>query len=105
MRRMESPSTAGVAGATAEAALEATAATKIGMRVTDATIRHVRILSLYRCLYQQTITTKGTREATRSLGALPPASWEEHKLHYRIVTSSSCRKRSRQHSQAPTVLG
>jgi hypothetical protein len=51
-RRMESPSTEGAAGATAEAALEATAATTTRMRVTGATICHVWIPSLNRCLHQ-----------------------------------------------------
>jgi hypothetical protein len=51
-RRMESPSTEGAAGAMAEAALEATATTTTGMRLTGATICHVRIPSLNRCLHQ-----------------------------------------------------
>jgi hypothetical protein len=38
--------------------------------------------------------------ATKSHEALPPASWEELKLRCQIATSSNCRKRSRQHSQA-----
>jgi hypothetical protein len=38
--------------------------------------------------------------AIKSREASPPASWVELKLRYLIVTSSSCRERSRQHNQA-----
>jgi hypothetical protein len=63
-RRMELQSAAGAAVATAEAAPEATAATTTEIRVTDVTIHHARIPSLYRCLHQPTIITKKTKRAT-----------------------------------------
>jgi hypothetical protein len=50
MKKTESPSAAGVAGATAEAAPKAITATTIGTRVAGMTTCRVRIQRLYRCL-------------------------------------------------------
>jgi hypothetical protein len=99
-KRMESPSTVGVAVATARAVPEVTTATTTGMKVAGATTRRAQIPSLYRYLHQQTITEKKTRGATKSHEASHLASWEELKLRYQIATSSSCRGRLRQHNQA-----
>jgi hypothetical protein len=48
--KMESPSTVGVAVATAEAATEVTAATTTETRVVGATTHRAWIPNLYRCL-------------------------------------------------------
>jgi hypothetical protein len=66
MKRMESPSIMGVAVATAKVDQGATAATMTGMKVAATMVRHVRILSHYRCLHQQTITEKRTRGSIKS---------------------------------------
>jgi hypothetical protein len=75
-----------------------TAVTTTGTKVAAATVHHVQILSRYRCLHRQAIAKKRTRGAIKSCEASSPASWVEPKLLYLIVTSSSCRERSRRHN-------
>jgi hypothetical protein len=105
MKRMESPSIAGVAVAMAKVDQGATTATTIRTRVAAVMVRHMQIPSRYRCLRSQTITEKRTRGAIKSREASPLASWEEPKLLCLIATSSSCRGRSRQHSPTSTATG
>jgi hypothetical protein len=100
MKRMESPSVVGVAVATARVDRVVTAVTTTGTKVAAATVHHVQIPIRYRCLHQQAITEKRTAGAIKSREASPPTSWVEPKLLYLIITSSSCRERSRRHNQA-----
>jgi hypothetical protein len=103
MKKMVSPNTVGVAVATARADPGAIAATTTGTRVAATMVYLVRIPSRYRCLHQRMIIEKRTRGAIKSREALPLASWKEPKLLCLIVTSSSCRERSRRCSPAPTI--
>jgi hypothetical protein len=105
MKRMESPSAVGVAVATSKVDQGATVATMTGTKVAAAMVRHVQIPSRYCYLHQQTITEKRTRGAIKSREASPLASWVEPKLLCLIVTSSSCRGRSRRHSPTSTATG
>jgi hypothetical protein len=105
MKRMESRSTMGVAIATAKVDPGATAVTTTGTRVATAMVCHVQILSRYRCLHQRTIIGKRTKWAIKSREASPLASWVEPKLLYLIITSSSYRERSRQHSLMSIAAG
>jgi hypothetical protein len=102
MKRMESPSVVGVAVATAKVDPGATAAMTTGTRVAAGMVCHMQIPSRYCCLHQRTIIEKRTRGAIKSREALPLASWVEPKLLCLIVTSSSCRGRSRWHN--PTLI-
>jgi hypothetical protein len=95
----------GVAVATAREDPGAIAATTTGTRVAAAMVCHVQILSRYHCLHQRMIIGKRTRGAIKSREASPLASWVEPKLLYLIVTSSSCRERSRRCSPASTATG
>jgi hypothetical protein len=74
MKRMESPSAVGVAVAMAKVDPGATAATTTGRKVATVMVRHVQILSRYRCLHWQTTTEKRTRGLSRAarLCRLPP---------------------------------
>jgi hypothetical protein len=85
----------GVAIAIAKVDPGATAATTTGTRVAAVMVHHVQIPSHYRCLHQQMITEKRTIGAIKSREASLLASWVEPKLLCLIVTSSSCRGRSR----------
>jgi hypothetical protein len=76
MKKMVSPSTVGVAVATARVAREVITMTMTRMRVAGATVHRAQIPSLYRCLHRQAITKKKTRGDIKSREALPPASWE-----------------------------
>jgi hypothetical protein len=78
----------------------AIAATMTVMKVAAAMVCLVQIPSRCRYLYlhQRMIIVKRTREAIKSREASPLASWVELKLLYLIVTSSSCRERSRRHN-------
>jgi hypothetical protein len=105
MKRMESPSAVGVAIAMARVDPGAIAAMMTGTRVAITMVCHVQISSRYRYLHQQTIIRKRTRGAIKSREASPFASWVEPKLLCLIVTSSSCRERSRWHNPASTVIG
>jgi hypothetical protein len=95
----------GVAVAMAKADPRVTVVTTTGTMVVAAMVCHVQILSCYRFLHQRTIIEKRTRGAIKSREALPLASWVEPKLLYLIVTSSSCRGRSRQHNPTSTATG
>jgi hypothetical protein len=103
MKKMVSPNVVGVAVATARADPGAITATTTGTRVAAAMVCLVQIPSRYRCLHRRMIIEKRTRGAIKSREALPLASWEEPKLLCLIVTSSSCRERSRWRSPAPTI--
>jgi hypothetical protein len=81
----------------------AIAAMMTGTRVAAAMVYHVQIPSHYRCLRRRMIIGKRTRGVIKSGEALPPASWVEPKLLCLIVTSSSCRERSRRRSPASTA--
>jgi hypothetical protein len=52
MKRMELPSTVGVAVATARVVPEVTDVTTTRMRVAGATVHHAQIPSRYRCLHR-----------------------------------------------------
>jgi hypothetical protein len=99
MKRMESPSIVGVVVAMARVVHAVTAVTMTGTMVAATTVHQALIPSRYRCLHRQDITKKRTRGAIKSREASLLASWVEPKLHYLIVTSSSCRKRSRRHNK------
>jgi hypothetical protein len=101
MKKMVSPSAMGVAEATTRVDPRAIAATTTGTRVAAAMVCLVHIPSRYRCLHRRMIIVKRTRGAIKSREASPPASWVEPKLLCLIVTSSSCREKSRWHSPAP----
>jgi hypothetical protein len=81
------------------------AATTTGTKLAAAMVRHMQILSCYHCLHRQTITEKRTKGAIKSREASPLASWEEPKLLFLIVTTSSYRGRSRRHSPTSTATG
>jgi hypothetical protein len=72
-----------------------------GTRVAAVMVCLVQILSCY--LHRRMIIGKRTRGAIKSHEALPLASWVEPKLLCLIITSSSCRERSRRRSPAPTI--
>jgi hypothetical protein len=105
MKRMESPSAAGVAVAMTKVDPGATAATMTGTKVAAAMVHHEQIPSRYRYLHRQTIIEKRTRGAIKSHEASPLASWVEPKLLCLIVTSSSYRGRSRWHNPTSTAIG
>jgi hypothetical protein len=90
----------GVAIAMARVDPGAIAATMTGMRVAAAMVCLVQIPSHYRCLHRQMIIGKRTRGAIKSREASLLASWVEPKLLCLIITSSSCRERSRRRSPA-----
>jgi hypothetical protein len=96
MKKMVSPSTVGVAVATARVDPEAIVATTTARRVTATRVCLKQIPS--RCLHQQMITGRRTRGAIKCRETSLLASWVELRLLYLIVTSSSCRERSRRHS-------
>jgi hypothetical protein len=98
MKKMVSPSTVGVAAATARVDPRAIVATTTVTRVSTTMVCLMQILSHYCYLHQQMIIVKRTRGAIKSHEASPLASWVELKLLYLIVTSSSYRERSRRHS-------
>jgi hypothetical protein len=100
---MESPSAMEVAVATARVDPGVIAATMTGTRVAAAMIYLVQIPSCYRYLCRRMIIEKRTRGAIKSHEASPPASWVEPKLLCLIVTSSSCRERSRRRSPVSTT--
>jgi hypothetical protein len=103
MKKMVSPSTVGVAVATARVDPGAIAATTTETRVTTAMVCLVQIPSRYRCLHRRMIIGKKTRGAIKSREASSLASWVEPKLLCLIVTSSSCRERSRWRSPVPAT--
>jgi hypothetical protein len=114
MNKMVSPSAVGVAVATARVDPGAIAAMTTEMRVAATMVCLVQIPSHYRCFHRRMIIEKRTRGAIKSRekrtrGAIksreasPLASWVEPKLLCLIVTSSSCRERSRRHSPAPAT--
>jgi hypothetical protein len=98
MKKMVSPSAVGVAIATARVDPGAIAATMTVTRVATAMVCLMQIPSHCRYLHHRMIIMKRTRGAIKSREASPLASWVELKLLYLIVTSSSCRERSRRHS-------
>jgi hypothetical protein len=98
MKKMVSPSTVGAAAATARVDPRAIAVTTTETRVTAVMVCLAQIPSRCRCLHQQMIIVKRTRGDIKSREASPLASWVELKLLYLIVTSSSCREKSRRHS-------
>jgi hypothetical protein len=100
MKKMVSPSAAGVAAATARVDPGAIAATTTARKVAAARVRLEPIPSRYRYPHQRTIIGRRTRGAIKSCETSPLASWVELRLLYLIVTSSSCRERSRWHSPA-----
>jgi hypothetical protein len=103
MKKMVSPSAAGVAVATTRVDPGAIAATTTGTRVAAVMVCLVQIPSRYRCLQRRMIIGKRTRGAIKSREASPLASWLEPKLLCQIVTSNSYRERSRWRSPAPTT--
>jgi hypothetical protein len=98
MRKMVSPSAMGVAAATARVDPGAIAAMTTVTKVAAAMVCLVQITSRCRYLHQRMIIVKRTRGAIKSREASLLASWVELKLLYLIVTSSSCRERSRRHN-------
>jgi hypothetical protein len=98
MKKMVSPSAVGVATATARVDPGAITATTTVTRVAAVMVCLVQIPSRFRYLPQRMIIEKRTRGAIKSREASLPASWVELKLLYLIVSSSSCRERSRRHS-------
>jgi hypothetical protein len=88
----------GVAVATARVDPGEIVTTMIVTRVAAAMVCLVQIPSRCRYLHQRMIIVKRTRGAIKSHEASPLASWVELKLLYLIVTSCSCRERSRWHS-------
>jgi hypothetical protein len=105
MKRMESPNAVGVAIATAREDPGAIAASTTGTRIVIAMVCHVQIPNRYRCPHRRMIIGKRTRGVIKSHEASLPASWVEPKLLCLIVTSSSCRERSRRRSPASTTTG
>jgi hypothetical protein len=83
--------------------LGAIAATTTGTRVTAAMVCLVQIPSRCCYLHRRMIIEKRTRGAIKSREASPLVSWVELKLLCLIVTSSSCRERSRRHSPIPAT--
>jgi hypothetical protein len=98
MKKMVSPSAVGVAAATVRVDPGVIIATTTARRVAAARVYLEQILSRCHCLHQQTIIERRTRGAIKSRETSPLASWVELRLLYLIVTSSSCRERSRRHS-------
>jgi hypothetical protein len=103
MKKMVSPRAMGVAVATARVDLGAITAMTTGMRVATAMVCLVQIPSHFRCLHRRMIIGKRTRGDIKSREASPLSSWVEPKLLCLIVTSSSCRERSRRRSPAPAT--
>jgi CRISPR/Cas system CMR-associated protein Cmr1 (group 7 of RAMP superfamily) len=103
MKKMVSPSAVGVAAATARVDPRAIAATTTVTKVAAAMVCLEQIPSRSRYLHQRMIIVKRTRGAIKSREASPLASWVELKLLYQIVTSSSCRERSRRHNPTSTT--
>jgi hypothetical protein len=103
MKKMVSPSAVGVAIATARVDPGVIAVTTTGTRVAAAMVCLVQMPSRYRYLHRRMIIGKRTRGAIKSREASPLASWMEPKLLCVIITSSSCRERSRQRSPAPAT--
>jgi hypothetical protein len=103
MKKMASPSVVGVAIATTSVDPGAITATMTGTRVAAAMVCPVQIPSRCRFLYRRMIIGKRTRGAIKSREASPLASWVELKLLCLIVTSSSCRERSRWHNPTPAT--
>jgi hypothetical protein len=98
MKKMVSPSAVGVAAATARVDPGAIAAMTTVTKVAAAMVCFLQIPSRCRYLHQRMIIVKRTRGAIKIHKASPLASWVELKLLYLIVTSSSCRERSRWHN-------
>jgi hypothetical protein len=98
MKKMVSPSAAGVAAATTRVDPEAITATMTARKVAAARVCLEPIPS--RCCYphRQAIVGRRTRGAIKSRETSPLASWVGLRLLCLIDTSSSCRERSRQHS-------
>jgi hypothetical protein len=96
MKKMVSPSAAGVAAATARVDPGAIAATMTARKVAAVRVCLEPIPS--RCPHQQTIVGRRTRGAIKSRETSPLASWVDLRLHCLTDTSSSCRERSRRHS-------
>jgi hypothetical protein len=94
MKKMVSPSAAGVAAATARVDPGAIIVMTIARKVAATRVCLEPILSRCRCPHQQMIIGRRTRGAIKSRETSPLASWVELRLLYLIVTSSSCRKRS-----------
>jgi hypothetical protein len=104
MKKIASPSAAGVAAAMARVDPGAIIETTTAMRVAAAMVYLEQILSRCRCLHQQMIIGRITRGAIKSRETLPLASWVELRLLYLTATSSNCRERSRRRSPAlPTA--
>jgi hypothetical protein len=100
MKKMLSPSAAGVAAATARVDPGAITATMTARKVAAVRVHLEPIPSRCRCPHQRTIVGRRTREAIKSRETSPLASWVELRLLYLTVTSSRCRERSRRHSPA-----
>jgi hypothetical protein len=98
MKKMVSPSAVRVAVATARVDPAVITAMTTVTRVATAMVYLMQIPSCCRYLHQRMIIVKRTRGAIKSREASLLASWVELKLLYLIVTSSSCRERSRQHN-------
>jgi hypothetical protein len=86
------------AAATARVDTGPIAATTTVRKVAAARVCLEPIPSRCRCPHQRTIVRRSTRGAIKSRETSPLASWVDLRLLYLIVTSSSCRERSRWHS-------
>jgi hypothetical protein len=103
MNKMASPSTVGVAVATARVDPGAIAVTTTEMKVAAVMVYLVQIPSRCRCRHRRMIIRRRTRGATKSHEASPLAFWVGLKLLCPIATSSSYRERSRRHSPKPAT--
>jgi hypothetical protein len=99
MKKIVSPSAAGVAAATSRVDPKAIAATMTARKVAAARVCLEPIPSHYRCPHQQTIVGRRTRGAIKSRETSPLASWVDLRLLCLTDTSSSYRERSRGHSR------
>jgi hypothetical protein len=101
MKKMVSPSAAGVAAAVARVDPGAITTTMTARKVAAARVYLEPILSRCRCPHKQTIVGRRTRGAIKSRETLPLAFWVELRLLCLTDTSSSCRERLRWH--CPTL--